>query len=155
MGTGIAIAFLNGGMSVTLQDVQPAALSRAMARIREAFDRSLKKGSMSEREVEEWLGSPDNPRSSRAVRPRPRRGSGYEAGSRKPSNDPDVEKLISQLAQQTGIKPRNISDEEIITRTHEPMIDAGKQLLEEGIANKSSDIDAVWILGYGLIVLKR
>ena len=73
----------------------------------------------------------------------------YEAGSRKPVPDPEVEELIQREAARLGIKQRSFSDEEILTRCIYPLINEGARILEEGIAQRASDIDVVWINGYG------
>ena len=48
-----------------------------------------------------------------------------------------------------GITPRAISDEEIVQRLVLAMVNEGAQILEEGIASKASDIDMVYLTGYG------
>ena len=73
----------------------------------------------------------------------------YEAGSRTPTPDPEVEKLIEDKARERGIERRTISDEEITERTLYPMINEGAKILEEKIAARPSDIDIVWTAGYG------
>ena len=44
---------------------------------------------------------------------------------------------------------REISDEEIVERTLYPMVNEGAKILEEGIAQRASDIDVIWLYGYG------
>ena len=73
----------------------------------------------------------------------------YKAGSRTPFPDPEVQTLIRSEAAALGIKQRLISDEEVLTRCIYPLINEGLRLLEEGIAQRASDIDVVWINGYG------
>jgi 3-hydroxyacyl-CoA dehydrogenase len=73
----------------------------------------------------------------------------YEAGSRKPVPDPEVEKLISQYRKDNNLKTRNISDEEIIERLIYALVNEGAKILEEGIALRASDIDMVYLTGYG------
>jgi 3-hydroxyacyl-CoA dehydrogenase len=65
----------------------------------------------------------------------------------KPS--PVVEKIILDFAAKKGINRRSISDEEILERCVYPMINEGAKILEEGKAIRASDIDIVWINGYG------
>jgi 3-hydroxyacyl-CoA dehydrogenase len=65
----------------------------------------------------------------------------------KPS--PVVEKIILDFAAKKGINRRTISDEEILERCTYPMINEGAKILEEGKAQRASDIDIVWINGYG------
>lgn len=73
----------------------------------------------------------------------------YEAGSRAPLPDPDVEKLIDETLAKLGLKRRVVSDEEILERMMYPMINEGAKILAEGIAARPSDIDVVWLYGYG------
>src|SRR5262249_36720759 len=70
-----------------------------------------------------------------------------EARNAKPS--PVVEKIIVDFAGRKGINRRSISDEEILERCIYPMINEGAKILEEGVAQRASDIDIVWINGYG------
>ncbi len=73
----------------------------------------------------------------------------YEAGSRAPLPDPEVEKLIDETLLRLGRKKRVVSDDEILERMMYPMINEGAKILEEGIAARPSDIDVVWLYGYG------
>ncbi|MER9951531.1 3-hydroxyacyl-CoA dehydrogenase NAD-binding domain-containing protein [Mesorhizobium sp. M0047] len=78
----------------------------------------------------------------------------YDNGSRTPVPDPKVEALIRAKADEKGIAPRAISAEEITERTLYPLINEGAKILEEGIAARASDIDVVWVNGYGFPVGK-
>ncbi len=78
----------------------------------------------------------------------------YEDGSRVPKTDPEVEKLIADKASGKGINRRTISDQEILERTLYPMVNEGALILEEGIAERPSDIDIVWTNGYGFPIGK-
>ena len=69
--------------------------------------------------------------------------------NRKKSPDQEVEELIISFAQEKQIKRRSISKEEIIERCLYPMINEGFKILEEGMAIRASDIDIIWINGYG------
>jgi len=60
-----------------------------------------------------------------------------------------VEKIILDFAAKKGINRRTIPDEEILERCIYPMINEGAKILEEGKAQRASDIDIVWINGYG------
>jgi 3-hydroxyacyl-CoA dehydrogenase len=71
----------------------------------------------------------------------------YEGRERK--DDPEVVALAGQIAGELGIQRRVISDQEIHDRCLLMLINEGIQLLDEGIAQRSSDIDLVWINGYG------
>src|SRR5690606_23846592 len=83
-------------------------------------------------------------------------GAGYydydENRNAKPS--PVVEKIILDFAAKKGINRREISDQEILERCIYPMINEGAKILEEGMAIRSSDIDIVWINGYGFPVYR-
>ena len=65
----------------------------------------------------------------------------------KPS--PITEKIIKDFAAKSGVNQRTIGDEEILERCVYPMINEGAKILEEGKAIRASDIDTVWINGYG------
>ena len=73
----------------------------------------------------------------------------YPKGERKAVTDPEVEKLIRDMAEAQGVAPRMIANAEIVERTHYPLVNAGAQVLEEGVAGRVSDIDVVWVNGYG------
>ena len=73
----------------------------------------------------------------------------YEGGSRAALPDPEVEKLIDETLQRLGRKKRVVSDDEILERMMYPMINEGARILEEGIAARPSDIDVIWLYGYG------
>jgi len=73
----------------------------------------------------------------------------YEKGDRTPIPDPDVEKIIVDVATEQGITRRHISDEEILQRLLYPMVNEGAKILEEKIAIRASDIDVIWVYGYG------
>jgi len=72
----------------------------------------------------------------------------YEDG-RTPIPDPVVTDLIIETSKELGIERREISDEEILQRCMYPMINEGARILEEGIVQRSSDFDLVWLYGYG------
>lgn len=78
----------------------------------------------------------------------------YEAGTRTPVPDPEVEALIRDKAAEKGIAPRTIGAAEIIERTLYPLVNEGAKILEEGIAARASDIDVVWVNGYGFPIGK-
>ena len=73
----------------------------------------------------------------------------YEAGSRAPLPDPEIEKLIEETTARLGLKRRQISDDEILERMMYPMINEGARILEEHVASRPSDIDIIWLYGYG------
>ena len=76
----------------------------------------------------------------------------YEAGSRTPIADPVVREVIETAAREAGISRRDVSDEEIVERCIYPLVNEGARILEEGIAIRASDIDVVWVHGYGFPV---
>jgi len=73
----------------------------------------------------------------------------YEPGKRVPVPDPEIEKLIRRESDKAGIARRDIGDSEILSRLLYPMINEGARLIETGIAQRASDIDVVWVNGYG------
>ena len=73
----------------------------------------------------------------------------YEEGKRAPIDDPEVEKIIVETSAELGYERRQISDEEILARCLYPLINEGARILEEGMALRASDIDIIWINGYG------
>jgi 3-hydroxyacyl-CoA dehydrogenase len=73
----------------------------------------------------------------------------YEAGSRTPIPDPTVTTIIEQYRREKGFTPRTVTAEEIVERCLYALINEGARILEEGIAQRSSDIDLVYLNGYG------
>jgi 3-hydroxyacyl-CoA dehydrogenase len=73
----------------------------------------------------------------------------YEAGSRAPIPDPEVEALIVAASRRLGIMRRPLGKQEIVERLLFPMINEGAKILSEGIAQRPGDIDVIWIYGYG------
>ena len=73
----------------------------------------------------------------------------YEANSRTPVPDPEIEQLIRNFAKEKNIPQREISDREIIERCIYPIINEGARILEEGIAARAGDLDVIWVNGYG------
>jgi 3-hydroxyacyl-CoA dehydrogenase len=63
--------------------------------------------------------------------------------------DPDVEKLIDDTCRSLGLTRRAVSDQEILERMMYPMINEGARILEEKVASRPSDIDVIWLYGYG------
>ncbi|MDE0884136.1 MAG: 3-hydroxyacyl-CoA dehydrogenase NAD-binding domain-containing protein [Myxococcota bacterium] len=72
----------------------------------------------------------------------------YDA-HRKASPSPVVEKVIREFAARGGNSARAMSDEEILERCVYPMINEGVKILDEGMAIRASDVDVIWISGYG------
>ena len=73
----------------------------------------------------------------------------YEAGKREPVPSAEVQGCIDRVRAEQGITPRAISDEEIVNRLVLAMVNEGAHILAEGIASKASDIDMVYLTGYG------
>ncbi|WP_031554010.1 3-hydroxyacyl-CoA dehydrogenase NAD-binding domain-containing protein [Parvularcula oceani] len=86
---------------------------------------------------------------------RDRRGQKTGAGfydydeNRRGTPSKEVEEVIASFAEKSGREQRQIGDQEILERLLYPMVNEGAKILEEGIAQRSSDIDIVWINGYG------
>jgi 3-hydroxyacyl-CoA dehydrogenase len=76
----------------------------------------------------------------------------YAEGSRTPQPDPEIEALIVEVSAELGFERREISEQEILERCMYPLINEGAKILEEGIAIRASDVDVVWIYGYGFPV---
>jgi 3-hydroxyacyl-CoA dehydrogenase len=73
----------------------------------------------------------------------------YEEGSRTAIRDPEIEALIIDVSRELGIERRSISDQEILERCLYPLINEGAKILAEGVAQRASDIDVIWMYGYG------
>ena len=73
----------------------------------------------------------------------------YENGSRTPIPDPEVTALIERASTELGIERRQISDQEILERCMFALVNEGAKILDEGIAERASDLDVVWLHGYG------
>jgi len=73
----------------------------------------------------------------------------YEPGSRMPLPDPEVEAIILQSSKDQGITRRAIGDEEILARCMYAAINECAKLLDEGVAYRASDIDVMWLYGFG------
>ncbi len=68
---------------------------------------------------------------------------------RRPSPSARVQEIIDDFRAKSGTQKRDISDQEIVERTLYTMVNEGAKILEEGMAQRASDIDVVWIYGYG------
>ena len=78
----------------------------------------------------------------------------YDPQTRRRESDPEVEALIKEEAAKLGIEQLEISNEEILQRCFYPLINEGALILEEGIAQRPSDIDVVYVFGYAFPVAK-
>ena len=73
----------------------------------------------------------------------------YDPKTRKRESDPEVHKIIEDVRREKGVNPREISDDEILSRLHGALINEGTRILEEGHAFRASDIDVCYVNGYG------
>ena len=73
----------------------------------------------------------------------------YDPETRASAPDPEVEKIISDFGSAQGIEQREVGEEEILERCLYPMVNEGAKILEEGIAIRPSDVDVIWVNGYG------
>ena len=73
----------------------------------------------------------------------------YSDGSRAPNPAPENEEIYAKVAEENGFTRRDISDEEIVDRCILGLVNEGAKILEEGVAQRSSDMDIVYINGYG------
>ena len=73
----------------------------------------------------------------------------YEAGKRDAIPDPAVDELIAGYRKEIGMTPRKIADDEIVERCVFALVNEAARILEEGIAQRASDIDMVYLTGYG------
>ena len=78
-------------------------------------------------------------------------GSGFYSydENRRPTPDPVVHEIIEQAAVDLGVERRTISEEEIVDRLISALVDEGRKIVDEGIAQRASDIDVVYVYGYG------
>jgi len=73
----------------------------------------------------------------------------YKAGERKPHANAGVNAMIVQHSLDIGVERRTISDQEIVERLVYALVNEGARILDEGIAMRASDIDMVYLTGYG------
>ena len=78
----------------------------------------------------------------------------YVAGKRDAIPNAEVVTMIEEHRKSLGITPRKISDEEIVQRLVYSLVNEGAHILEEGIASKASDIDMVYLMGYGFPIYR-
>lgn len=69
--------------------------------------------------------------------------------NREPSPSKVTEQIVEKFRKRQGVKSRSVSDVEIVERCIYSMINEGCKVLEEGIAKRASDIDVIWLHGYG------
>lgn len=73
----------------------------------------------------------------------------YDPETRAKTPDPEVVELIRGFGESKGVEQREVSNEEILERCLLPMVNEGAKILDEGIAIRPSDIDVIWVNGYG------
>ena len=73
----------------------------------------------------------------------------YAAGDRTPRPSAQVAEVLAKVSREYGITPRAISDEEIVERCFLGLVNVGCEVLRQGVAYRSGDIDVVYLYGYG------
>jgi 3-hydroxyacyl-CoA dehydrogenase len=73
----------------------------------------------------------------------------YEPGDRTPHPDPVVTQLIADMMAERGVTPRSFTDEEILRRLLFASLNEACKILQEGIAHRASDVDVMWLHGFG------
>jgi 3-hydroxyacyl-CoA dehydrogenase len=73
----------------------------------------------------------------------------YDPDTRQATPDPEVVEMIREFAVSKGHEQREVTDQEVLERCLYPMVNEGAKILDEGIAIRGSDIDVVWVNGYG------
>jgi 3-hydroxyacyl-CoA dehydrogenase len=78
----------------------------------------------------------------------------YEEGSRTPVPDPEVARIVEEEGRKKHDRRRRIGPDEIVDRTMLALVNEGAKILDEGIALRASDIDVVYVYGYGFPVYR-
>jgi 3-hydroxyacyl-CoA dehydrogenase len=73
----------------------------------------------------------------------------YEKGDRTPHPDPEIARIIKEKAAEMGVEQRSFTDEEILRRLLFASVNEACKILEEGKAYRASDIDVMWLGGFG------
>jgi 3-hydroxyacyl-CoA dehydrogenase len=73
----------------------------------------------------------------------------YEPGKREALPDPEVDRMVAAYRKEKGVEPRAIEESEIVDRCIYALVNEGAHILEDGIAARASDIDMVYLTGYG------
>src|SRR4029079_897666 len=73
----------------------------------------------------------------------------YPDGPRRPVPSPPAAQLVAEHRAEIGVAPRPVDDAEIVERLVYALVNEGARLLEEGVAVRASDIDVVYLTGYG------
>ena len=78
----------------------------------------------------------------------------YDPETRARTSDPEVMNVVNEMARSFGVKRRDLSDEKVLNRLIYALVNEGAQILDEGIAQRSGDIDVVYAYGYGFPAAK-
>ena len=78
----------------------------------------------------------------------------YDPETRRRQSDPEIESLIKTEAAKLDVEQRDVTEDEILARCFYPLINEGAKILQEGIAQRPSDIDVVYVFGYAFPVAK-
>lgn len=73
----------------------------------------------------------------------------YEPGNRTPLENPELVSMLAAASREKGIERRELDERYIVERTIYSLVNEGAKILEEGIAQRSSDIDLIYLNGYG------
>ncbi len=73
----------------------------------------------------------------------------YDPETRAATPDPEVVAMIREFAVSKGYEQREVTDQEVLERCLYPMVNEGAKILDEGVAIRGSDVDVVWVNGYG------
>jgi 3-hydroxyacyl-CoA dehydrogenase len=73
----------------------------------------------------------------------------YKEGDRTPIRSQEIEDLVVKVSEEKGIQRREIAEDELLKRCMYPLVNIGAQILEEGMAMRASDIDIIYLNGYG------
>jgi len=73
----------------------------------------------------------------------------YEPGNRTPLENPDLAPMLDSASREKGLERRELDEQYIIERTIYALVNEGAKILEEGIAQRASDIDVIYLNGYG------
>lgn len=73
----------------------------------------------------------------------------YESSDRTPHDDPQAEAIIDEVRAELGIKPRQMSDAEILRRMLFASVNEACKIIAEGVAYRAGDVDAMWLNGFG------
>ncbi|MCZ6499164.1 MAG: 3-hydroxyacyl-CoA dehydrogenase NAD-binding domain-containing protein [Gammaproteobacteria bacterium] len=73
----------------------------------------------------------------------------YEPGDRTPHVDPEAERIIAEVRREIGVNQRDFTDQEVLHRMLFASVNEACKILQEGIAARASDVDVMWLYGFG------